>query len=59
MNSQFPKIFDRSDPRVCDIENYDINSFEIGSGHKCPGTEFDVYIRNCKRQVRDGGRKVI
>jgi hypothetical protein len=42
----FPKFFNKLDPRVYDIKNYDLNSFEIGNGHKCPGTEIDVYLKN-------------
>ena len=38
----YPKNFDKSDPRVYDIKNYDINSFDIGCGHKCPGTPIQV-----------------
>ena len=37
-----PKCLDKSDPRVYDIKNYDINSFDIGKGHKCPGIELAV-----------------
>ncbi len=44
--NQFAKILDKSDPRVYDIENYDINSFDIGKGHKCPGIEIDVYLKS-------------
>ena len=39
------KTMDTSDPRVYDIENYNINSFEIGKGHKCSGTELAEYIK--------------
>ena len=40
--SEFPKTFvDISDPKVCDIKNYDINSVEICGAHKCPGIEPD------------------
>jgi hypothetical protein len=42
---KYAKIFDTSDPRVYDMKNYDINSFEIGKGHKCPGIERDVYLK--------------
>jgi hypothetical protein len=37
--SQYPKMLDRTDPMVFDINNYDISSFDIGRGHKCAGTE--------------------
>ena len=30
--NNYPKIFDKSDPRVYDIKNYHINSFDIGKG---------------------------
>jgi hypothetical protein len=43
------KTFDKSDPRVYDIQNYNINSFEIGKGHKCLGTEIDEYIKKGHR----------
>jgi hypothetical protein len=42
------KYLDKSDPMVYDINNYDINSFEIGRGHKCSGTEIDVYLKSHK-----------
>jgi hypothetical protein len=43
--SGFPLFMDKSDPRVYDIQNYDMNSFEIGKGHKCSGTEPAEYIK--------------
>jgi hypothetical protein len=36
---------------VYDLNNYDINAFEIGRGHKCPGTEIDVYLKSHKTPV--------
>ena len=42
---RFSKFLDNSDPRVYEIDNYDINSFDIGSGHKCSGTEISLYLR--------------
>ena len=42
---RFSKFLDKSDPRVYDIDNYNINSFDIGEGHKCPGMEIDVYLK--------------
>jgi hypothetical protein len=42
-NAQYTKTFDRSDLRVYDIDNYDMNSFDIGKGHKCQGLEIEVY----------------
>jgi hypothetical protein len=35
--NHYPKTLyvDISDPRVYDLKNYDINSFDIGKGHKC------------------------
>ena len=45
----FPKVLDKSDSRVYDIESYDINSFKIGYGdHKCLGTELSVYYEKNK-----------
>ena len=38
------KIFDKSDPRVYDTMNYDINSFKIQKGHICKGTEIGEYL---------------
>jgi hypothetical protein len=46
--SQYSKNFDKSDPRVYDLKNYDVNSFDIGKGHKCPGTEIEINEVNCK-----------
>jgi hypothetical protein len=52
--TEYPKNIDKTDPRVFDIQNYDINSFNIGRGHSCPGTEIDKYMKidiknvNCK-----------
>ena len=37
------KTMARSNPLVYDVNNYNINSFEIGKGHKCLGTELDIY----------------
>jgi hypothetical protein len=36
---------DYSDPRVYDMKNYDINSFEIGRGHNCTGRKLDFYMK--------------
>jgi hypothetical protein len=44
--AKYSKCFDNSDHRIYDIEKYDINSFEISGGHKCPGTELSVYFKN-------------
>ena len=44
----YPKTLDKSDPRVYDINNYNINSFEIGKGHKCLGTELEAYLKKYK-----------
>ena len=35
----------KSDFRVYDLENYDMNSFELGRGHKCRGTDFASYFK--------------
>ena len=45
-SSEYPKILDNSDPRVYDINNYDINSFESSGAHTCLGTSIDVYNKN-------------
>ena len=45
-NSKYTKKIDRSDPRVYDIENYDINSFDIGKGHKCQGLGIENYLKS-------------
>ena len=34
-----------SDYRVYDSKNYDLNSFNIGNGHKCPGIAIDDYLK--------------
>ena len=39
------KLAPHSDSRVYDIVNYDVNSFDIGSGHKCSGTEISLYLQ--------------
>jgi hypothetical protein len=39
----YPLFLDKSDPKVYDIQNYDINSLDIGKGHKCSGIELDEY----------------
>jgi hypothetical protein len=44
--SRYANSLDKLDPRVCDIDNYDINSFDIGKGHKCSGIEIDVYLKH-------------
>ena len=33
-----------SDPKVYDTKNYDVDSFEIGKGHKCTGHALDLDI---------------
>jgi hypothetical protein len=47
--NKYPKILDKSHPRVYDIDNYDINSFDIGEGHRCPGTEISVYLKSLNK----------
>lgn len=42
--SLYAKILDKSDPKVYDIENYDLNLFDKGEGHKCKGAELSVYL---------------
>ena len=34
-------MFDKADPKVYDIQNYDKNSFEICGAHRCQGIEHD------------------
>ena len=46
-----PKFIDRSDPRVYDIKYYDADSFDFGRGHRCPGTELDVYLQKNKPEI--------
>jgi hypothetical protein len=55
-NPKGPKFLDRSDPKVYDIQNYDINSFDIGKGHKCLGTEIDEYNKRSKRESQIHGK---
>jgi hypothetical protein len=43
--TNYSKMLDISDPRVYDLKNYDINSFDIGKGHKCNGTEISLYLQ--------------
>ena len=45
-SSKYPKNFEKSDPKVFDIQNYDINSFVSYEDHKCPGTELSEYFEN-------------
>jgi hypothetical protein len=40
------KMLDTSDPRVYDLKNYDLNSFDIGKGHKCHGDGISLYLQN-------------
>ena len=47
---RYPKIFEKSDPRVYDIDNYLINSFDIGKGHNCSGIEIDLYLQTTYRK---------
>ena len=35
----------KSDFRVYDLENYDIDSFELGGGHKCRGTDLASHLK--------------
>jgi hypothetical protein len=37
--SKYSKILDKSDPWVYDLKNYNLNSFDIGEGHICSGTQ--------------------
>ena len=47
--SKFVKRFvDKTDPKIYDLRNYDINSFEISGVHKCLGIEPDHYKEQCK-----------
>jgi hypothetical protein len=49
-NKYYSKKLDTSDPRVYDLKNYDINSFDIGKGHKCDGTEISFYLQMGNRE---------
>ena len=46
INYNYSKMLNVSNPRVYDSKNYDLNSFDIGKGHKCQGTEIDVYLKS-------------
>ena len=50
LKRKFSKYLNKSDPRVYDLDNYDINSFEICGNHECSGTEFDVYLEKLERK---------
>ena len=43
-HAKYPKLLDKSDSRVYDMNNYNLNSFEIGKGHKCQGTDVESYF---------------
>jgi hypothetical protein len=45
-NTKYPKCFDKSDPKVYDINNYDANSFKSCGVHNHPGMELDEYFKN-------------
>ena len=49
--SKFPKFIDKMDPRVYDIDSYDINSFEIYGTHRCPGTELKNKLHENKKST--------
>ena len=40
-NSKYPKFFDKSDPKVYEMQNYYINSIVICGAHTCRGIEPD------------------
>jgi hypothetical protein len=42
--SNYPKFFNKSDPRVYDINNYDINSFKSSGSHNHPGLDYTLYL---------------
>ena len=48
-NSKFPKSLDKSHPKVFDIKNYNINSFEICNGHNCQGIGVGASEKNYTR----------
>ena len=54
---KYPKIVDKKDPKMYDIKNYDIHSFDIGRGHSCPGTEIDAYLKTINRK-KGGSHRV-
>ena len=39
------KTLKRSNPLVYDLNNYNINSFDVGKGHRCLGIELDAYMK--------------
>jgi hypothetical protein len=52
-HTKVAKYLDRSDPKFYDINNYDINSFEVRGEHKCAGTEIAVYLKNINSQNKE------
>ena len=50
--ANYSKMLDISDPRVYDLKNYDVNSFDIGEGHKCPGTEISIFSKSNNKPKR-------
>ena len=48
-NSKYTKFLDNSDDSVYDINNYDINTFEIFGNHKCAGTKLRVYFQEIEK----------
>jgi hypothetical protein len=50
--NKYPKNIDKSDPRVFDIQNYDVNSFDIGKGHSCSGTEIENYKKMNNHDIK-------
>jgi hypothetical protein len=51
-NFRYQKEIDKSDPRVYDMQNYDINSFELGHGHKCVGTRLEAYFKLTEKKLQ-------
>ena len=49
MHGRYAKFLDKSDYRVYDINNYDLNTFEILGTHKCAGTELSVYYQGIEK----------
>jgi predicted XRE-type DNA-binding protein len=50
---KYAKTLDISDPRVYDLKNYDINSFDIGKGHKCSNTVIKKNLKSNNKLEND------
>ena len=50
-NSKYAKTLDKLNPKVYDMNNYNINTFDVGRGHTCPGTKLEVYLKNSNPEI--------